>query len=209
VSDGKVVYGLMGIKGMGQAAAEAVITARKEKGFFEDFPNFLEKADLKAFNKKVLETSIQAGLFDSIESRNRATLLHNLEAVLDSAVKKKEDEAVGQTSLFMDAAEEVQADLSWEEVDGWSDAELLRLEKEHLGFYVSGHPLDSFRSAWEKTVNLDIGNIERSSSEKPYTMMGNDQERPHAHHPKGRQDGLCRPRGFQRNCGTDCIQQNF
>ncbi|MDT8298143.1 MAG: DNA polymerase III subunit alpha, partial [Spirochaetaceae bacterium] len=172
VSDGKVVYGLMGIKGMGQAAAEAVITAREEKGFFEDFPNFLERTDLKAFNKKVLETSIQAGLFDSIESRNRATLLHNLEAVLESAVKKKEDEAVGQTSLFMDAAEEVQADLSWEEVDGWSDAELLRLEKEHLGFYVSGHPLDSFRSAWEKTVNLDISKIERSSSDKPYTMMG-------------------------------------
>jgi DNA polymerase-3 subunit alpha len=127
---------------------------------------------LKAINRKVLETGIQAGLFDSIESRNRATLLHNLDPVLEASLKKKEDESVGQVSLFADAAEEVEAEIAWEEVDGWSESELLRLEKEHLGFYVSGHPLDSYRNAWEKTVNLDLRKIERSSSDKPYTILG-------------------------------------
>ncbi len=172
VSDGRVVYGLMGIKGMGQAAADAVIQARKTNGPFSDFPDFLEKTDLKSINRKMLETGIQAGLFDSIESRNRATLLHNLDSVLEIAVKKKEDESVGQVSLFADAAEEVEAEIIWEEVEGWSDSELLRLEKEHLGFYVSGHPLDSYRGVWDKTANLDLGKIERSSSDKSYTVMG-------------------------------------
>ncbi|MCK5735062.1 MAG: DNA polymerase III subunit alpha, partial [Spirochaetaceae bacterium] len=156
VSDGKIIYGLMGIKGMGQAAAEAVINARKIHGAFSEFPDFLEKTDLKSINRKMLETGIQAGLFDSIESRNRATLLHNLDPVLTAAQKKKEDESVGQVSLFADASEEVEASLNWEEVDGWSGSELLRLEKELLGFYVSGHPLDSYRDIWNKTSNLDI-----------------------------------------------------
>ncbi|MCD6343367.1 MAG: DNA polymerase III subunit alpha [Spirochaetaceae bacterium] len=172
VSDGRVVYGLMGIKGMGQAAAEAVINARKTNGAFSDFPDFLEKTDLKSTNRKMLEAGIQAGLFDSIESRNRATLLHNLDAVLEAALKKKEDEAVGQVSLFADAAEEVEANLNWEEVDGWSGSELLRLEKELLGFYVSGHPLDTYREIWNKTSNLDLNKIKRSSSDKPYTVLG-------------------------------------
>lgn len=172
VSDGRVVYGLMGIKGMGQAAADAVIEARTIRGTFKDFPDFLEKADLKSINRKVLETGIQGGLFDSIESRNRATLLHNLDPVLEASLKKKEDESVGQVSLFADAAEEVEAEITWEVVDGWSESELLRLEKELLGFYVSGHPLDTYRSTWEKTANLDIRKIERSSTDKPYTILG-------------------------------------
>lgn len=172
VSDGRVVYGLMGIKGMGQAAADAIINARNTNGPFTDFPDFLDKTDLKAINRKVLETGIQAGLFDSIESRNRATLLHNFVPVLEASLKRKEDESVGQVSLFADAAEEVEAEINWEEVEGWSEAELLRLEKEHLGFYVSGHPLDSYRSIWDKTVNLDIRKIERSSTDKPYTILG-------------------------------------
>ena len=135
-------------------------------------PDFLEKTDLKSTNRKMLEAGIQAGLFDSIESRNRATLLHNLDAVLEAALKKKEDEAVGQVSLFADAAEEVEANLNWEEVDGWSGSELLRLEKELLGFYVSGHPLDTYREIWNKTSNLDLNKIKRSSSDKPYTVLG-------------------------------------
>jgi len=172
VSQGRVVYGLMGIKGMGQSAADAVISARKANGNFTDFPDFLEKTDLKSVNRKMLEAGIQAGLFDSIESRNRATLLHNLEGVLEVALKKKEDESLGQVSLFAEAAEEVEANLIWEEVEGWTESELLRLEKELLGFYVSGHPLDVYRDVWNKTSNLDLKKIERCSTDKPYTVLG-------------------------------------
>ncbi|MCG8453942.1 MAG: DNA polymerase III subunit alpha [Spirochaetales bacterium] len=172
VSEGKVVYGLMGIKGMGQNAAEAIIEAREKRGLFTDLPDFLDKTDLKSINRKVIETSIQAGLFDNIETRNRATLLHNLDPVLEAALKKKEDEAVGQVSLFADAVEEVQADLQWETIEGWSEAELLQLEKELLGFYVSGHPLDAYRETWQKTVNLDVSRISRAGTEKSYTLLG-------------------------------------
>jgi len=172
VFEGEIIFGLLGIKGMGQSAADAVVEARSERGLFDSFLDFLEKVDLKTINRKVLETSIQAGLFDNIESRNRATLLHNLDAVLSSVLKRKEDQSIGQNSLFVDAEEELSPEVQWEEVEGWSDSELLHMEKEHLGFYVSGHPLDSYRSSWEKTVNLNIAEIERSREDRPYSIMG-------------------------------------
>ena len=106
VSDGRIVYGLKGIKGMGQAAADAIIEARKSKGKFHDLQDFLEKADLKTLNRKVLDACIQAGLFDSIESHNRATLLHNIDKVLEVVLRKKKDEEMGQASLFDDVEEE-------------------------------------------------------------------------------------------------------
>lgn len=172
VSEGKIIYGLLGIKGLGSAAADAVVKARKEQGIFTGLNDFLEKADLKTLNRKVLEVSIQAGLFDTVESRNRATLLHNLDAVLEAALKKQKDREIGQASLFDEAAEEIEASIHWEEVEGWSESELLRMEKEHLGFYVSGHPLDSYRDVWRKTSDLNISKAERCSSEKKYTALG-------------------------------------
>ncbi len=172
VHNGDVIYGLMGIKGMGQAAAEAIVTARADKGPYTDFMDFLDKVDLRSVNRKVLEAAIQAGLFDSIESRNRATLLHNLGTVMDIAQKRKEDRETGQGSLFEDMEEEVEMPVVWEEVEGWSSDERLRMEKEHLGFYVSGHPLDNWKEIWEKTTNLNIDNILRASTGKQYSLLG-------------------------------------
>jgi len=172
VFEGKIIYGLLGIKGMGQSAADVVVEARNKWGLFDSFLDFLEKVDLKTINRRVLEISIQAGLFDNIESRNRATLLHNLDLVLSSVLKSKEDQSIGQNSLFVDAKEELTPEVQWEEVEGWSDSELLHMEKEHLGFYVSGHPLDSYRSSWEKTVNLNIAEIEKNREGRPYSIMG-------------------------------------
>jgi len=170
VDGGRIIYGLMGIRGMGQGAADAITEARESEGNFTSFLDFLDRIDLKSLNRKVLEISIQVGLFDRIEQRNRATLLHNLDQALEIALRKKKDEASGQISLF----DELGADIEpqWEEVEGWTKSYLLRLEKEHLGFYVSGHPLDLYRSIWEKSTNLNTREIELCTNRKTYSVLG-------------------------------------
>jgi len=170
VDKNRIVYGLMGIRGMGQDAADAVTEARELKGNFTSFMDFLYKVDLKSLNRKILEISIQAGLFDSIEQRNRATLLHNLDRALDVSCRRKDDEASGQISLFAEA--ESTNEFPWEEVKGWKEDYLLTLEREHLGFYVSGHPLDLYRSIWEKTTNLNTREIELSKNKKTCSVLG-------------------------------------
>ena len=170
VDKGRIIYGLIGIRGMGQGAADAITKARELKGDFTDFLDFLKKADLKKLNRKVLEVSIQAGLFDTVEKRNRATLLHNLDQALDISCRKKNDEASGQISLFDET--ETSTEIQWKEVEEWTESYLLHLEKEHLGFYVSGHPLDLYRLMWEKTTNLDTREIERCTNNKTYSVLG-------------------------------------
>ncbi|MBF9015715.1 MULTISPECIES: DNA polymerase III subunit alpha [unclassified Oceanispirochaeta] len=172
VVDNKVFYGLIGIKGMGSAAVDVMIAEREANGLYESFMDFLERVDLRSVNKKVLEVGIQSGLFDKIESSNRATLLHNLEKMLDHVNSIKEQSQFGQVSLFGDNQDEITPVLTLEVVPDWENKEILQIEKDNLGFYFSGHPLDEFRTYWNKCTNLKLDKAFRASSEKDYTIMG-------------------------------------
>ncbi len=172
VSDGKIFYGLLGIKGIGRAAAEEIERARKQKGNFHDIFDFLYKINNKTVNRKALESCIQAGALDSIESHNRATLLFNLDKLIEAVQKKKKEEELGQALLFDSADDEVSTVIDWEPAEGWSNRKILEVEREHLGVYVSGHPLDSYRELWNKISNLDLRKIENASDGRLYTMLG-------------------------------------
>ncbi|MDC7235795.1 MAG: DNA polymerase III subunit alpha, partial [Spirochaetales bacterium] len=172
VVDGKVFYGLIGIKGMGAAAVDVMIAEREANGPYESFLDFLERVDLRSVNKKVLEVSIQSGLFDKIESANRATLLHNMERMLEHVNSIKEQSQYGQVSLFGDSQEEITPELHLENVPPWESKEILEIEKANLGFYFSGHPLDEYRTYWNKCTNLKLDKARRASTEKDYTIMG-------------------------------------
>lgn len=171
VLDDKIIYGLIGIKNVGSAAVDEIIRARTEEGPYTGITDFLEKVDLRVINKKVLETLIQSGLFDSL-GINRATLMHNLERVMEYVSAEKEQSRHGQTSLF-DAEEcKALACIELEEVTEWPQVEMLRYEKENLGFYISGHPLDKYRALKDRLVNLDLSKPERANSQKTYTLIG-------------------------------------
>src|SRR6056297_1416656 len=116
VSDGKIVYGLVGIKNVGKNAVEEIQRAREEKGKYENFIDFLDKVDLRAVNRKVIETLIQCGAFDTL-GHARATLMENLEHALEFVQKKKEREQFGQTSLFEGAQQEEMERFNFEEFD--------------------------------------------------------------------------------------------
>ncbi len=171
VLDGKILYGLMGIKNMGAAAVDEILQARGAGGPFISLHDFLDRVDLKTINRKVLETGIQCGLFDSIHP-NRAALFGAIDRAVEFAAGKKESRQFGQASLFDSCGEEEFREPPIEELPDWPDRERLRLEKEILGFYFSGHPLDRYREVWKKSVTLRLDHPDRAVAEKSYNLLG-------------------------------------
>jgi len=172
VENGKIYYGLMGIKGMGSAAVDAIIRERDANGPFESFEDFLNRMESGTLNKKTLEVSIQTGLFDAVDTHNRATLLHNMERLLEITNKIKDSKKYGQTSLFGECEEEILPDIEFEEVPPWDNKEILQHEKEYLGFYFSGHPMDDYKKLWKKRANLDLEKVAQASERKEYNLLG-------------------------------------
>ncbi len=136
--DGNIRFGLAAVKNVGEGAVDSIIESRKEK--FTSFFEVCSRLDFRKVNKKVLESLIKCGAFDSIES-NRNRLMAGYEYIVDLAQKRQRDRLSGQTSLF-DTPEVVnEMEPKLPDIPEWDRDEMLLYEKEMLGFYVSGHPL--------------------------------------------------------------------
>jgi len=156
VEDGQVRYGLYGVKNVGSGAIQEILEARKA-GPFQSFTDFLERVNLSRVNRKVMEALIQAGAFDTVH-QNRARLLAGLDAGLDWAQRAKSQQALKQMSMF-GALQTAVTDDWLPEVPDWEESEKLAKEKQALGVYLSGHPLDSYRhilKSWVKVTTADL-----------------------------------------------------
>jgi len=143
----QIRIGLAAIKGLGDAALDAILVGRKAEGGFKDFFHTLKSTDLSKANRKVWECLIKAGAFDSMEP-NRAALLEGLPSAIQNASSGGSAD-LGMTSLFDEAEMASLAD-NWsvpEDIEPWSRKERLKNEREALGLYVSGHPLEEFIDA--------------------------------------------------------------
>ena len=141
-----VRFGLGAVKNVGLSAVESIIRARDEYGQFKDIFELCEHADLRLVNKRVLESLIQAGACDSLEG-HRAQMLLALDSAIDGAQTRQSDRDKGQTSLFDIGGTTTPILLhrpTLSSTPRWSSSQALALEKEVLGFYVSGHPLAEF-----------------------------------------------------------------
>jgi DNA polymerase-3 subunit alpha len=165
VVDGRIIYGLQGVKNIGEGAVQEILRARNAGGPFKDFLDFLERCDLRTVNKRVFETGIQCGVFDGL-GPNRATLYHNLDKAIDWAQRRKDERASGQGGLF-DGTDDAVAPLEIIPFEEWPQKELLNFEKLNLGTFVSGHPLDPIREQWKQTVTVDLA--------KPRKTEGDDK----------------------------------
>ncbi|MBP5444090.1 MAG: DNA polymerase III subunit alpha [Treponema sp.] len=163
VVDGRIVFGLMGIKGLGQGAAEAIVRERTENGPYKSFIDFLDRLDIHEVNKKAIEVLIKTGGFDHLD-KNRATLLLNYERAIEYEEKKKSGSENGQASLFEEAGIQEFVDFKYEDCEEMPKMEALNMEKELIGCFVSGHPLDEWRSAIDKCVTLDSSNFEQAGN---------------------------------------------
>ncbi len=153
VADGNIVYGLAGIKNVGEAVTEVIVKEREKNGKYESFMDFLSRQDSGIINAKLLESLIKAGAFDSL-GEDRATLMGNLEAAVAFDKAQRETTAYGQISLFDDEAE--LGEFEMKKCESWSVMEKLEMEKEFLGFYVSGHPLDKYKEDVERCRGVAI-----------------------------------------------------
>lgn len=164
VVDGRIVFGLMGIKGMGEKAAQAIVNERNANGPYKTFADFISRTNFQDVNKAAIKVLIQTGGFDKLD-KNRATLLANFEAAVAYEEKKREGADSGQASLFEDTGIQEFAEFKYEELEEMPKMELLNQEKDLIGCYVSGHPLDDWRDLIEKCATVNSENIDRAAKE--------------------------------------------
>jgi DNA polymerase-3 subunit alpha len=138
-------FGLGAVKGVGEGAIESILDARQKSGRFKSLLQFCEDVDLRACNKKALEALIKSGSFDFLGGTRRR-LFESLDGTADSAQRTKEAKERGQSSLFGSAPAGAAAprQATSRDVAEWPDDEKLQNEKETLGFYITGHPLNKF-----------------------------------------------------------------
>jgi DNA polymerase III subunit alpha len=165
-------FGLAAIKGIGQSAVSCIIEARDEGGPFRSLFDFTERVDSKAVNKRVLESLIKSGAFDSI-NKNRAQMFAAIDAAIESGQRTQKSRATGQTDLFGVLGGNVSVpEPPLPRVEQWSQHELLKGEKETLGFYISGHPLMRYEEALADFANADVDRLSQFHHGAQITIGG-------------------------------------
>ncbi len=157
-------YGMAAIKGVGESMVELILQERATAGPFKNIDDFARRVDSRAVNKRVLENLIKSGAFDASEP-NRALLFSRIDQIISGGASAQRDKASGQMGLFdmetdfgsPGAEDSGHVDSS---VIPWTQSERLQHEKELLGFYVSGHPLDPWHEQLDQSAFQKIGDVQ-------------------------------------------------
>ena len=153
-------YGLGAVKGVGRGACEAVAEARESGGAFRDLLDFCQRVDSQKLNRRVLEALVQAGALDSLGA-NRASLMLQLPEVMKATEQLAREREAGQASLFGGggALPEIHIDLP--QAPDWPLEQKLAGERETLGHFLSGHPLDPWQAELSNLVGTTLGDLDR------------------------------------------------
>jgi len=157
VDNYRIRFGLGSIKNVGIQAVEAIVKERQNNGDYIDFTNFCERIQGEAVNKKCIESLIKVGAFDEF-NQTRSTLMYSFESIIDTIQDANKKNLKGQVSMFDLGTEETglkDLKYTYNESKEFSDRELLSMEKEMLGIYISGHPLDKIRKEIERQTNIN------------------------------------------------------
>ncbi|MFO8059358.1 MAG: DNA polymerase III subunit alpha [Bacillota bacterium] len=176
VDGDSILFGLAAIKNLGRAVIDSITAERSENGPFESFHSFCDRIDARMLNKRALECMIMAGAFDSMEP-NRARLLRAHDAVLSSAVSRQRHRDTGQVSIFdmgksagLDVPEP--SDGALPEADPLKPLEQLALEREVLGVYLSGHPLDEWADILPLETTATTAELQDMAADARVTVSG-------------------------------------
>ena len=160
--EGNIRYGLGGASGVGKAAVDAIIAEREEHGHFKSFFDFIKRVNLRAVNKRTIETLVKAGAFDCFEGTHRAQYFQEtggtsfIEKAIKFGNKYKQNEASLQTSLFGNSDEVQIPEPEIPACEPWTQLQKLEKEKEVTGIYLSGHPLDTLKVEYKYYVQKKI-----------------------------------------------------
>lgn len=153
VSGNTIRYGLSAIKSIGKSVVEEIIREREQHGLFVSMEDFVERMSNKEVNKRTLENFIKSGALDTLPGTRKQKLL-TAPDVIDQKNKEKKNAIEGQMSLFdfVEEEEKQQFQIAFPDVGEFPKEELLAFEKEILGIYVSGHPLEAYESSWRNNI---------------------------------------------------------
>jgi len=158
--DEVVMFGMGAVKGAGEIAIKSILTSREE-GEFKDISDFVSRIDSSKVNKKVIESLIKAGAFDSF-GHSRHAMLSQVEDIVEAAKKAGDAKKQAVGSLFGEGEEMTAVTLTLSEMTEFEPMQILDFEKESLGFYVSGHPLDKYRETLDEikyTLSSEIDDL--------------------------------------------------
>ncbi|GMV39277.1 MAG: DNA-directed DNA polymerase [Myxococcales bacterium] len=175
VSEGAIRFGLGAIKGVGEGAIEAVLKVRAD-GPFEGLFDFCERIDLRKVNRRVLEALVASGAFDSF-GKPRDVLWHTLDKAIERGQSTQRDRESGQMSLFgmLTQATPAKKGAEYDPLPDdaeWSERERLQREKESLGFYITGHPLDRYLDELRRYANVNTESLENLPNNADVTFGG-------------------------------------
>ncbi|MDR5887670.1 MULTISPECIES: DNA polymerase III subunit alpha [Halomonadaceae] len=163
--EGRVVYGLGAIRGVGEGPIGAIVDAREAGGAFSDLFDFCKRIDPKRMNKRTLEALIRSGALDNL-GPNRAVLAAAMEDALKAAAQNHTNQNLGMLDMFGEAfaAEEEAVDVyaEYRHVREWTDRERLSGEKDTLGLYLTGHPIDEYERELKRFVSTRISDLKAS-----------------------------------------------
>lgn len=163
VDDKTILYGLGAIKGLGRSAIDALLGARKQGETFKDLFDLCKRVDLRRINRRVLESLIRAGTMDSL-GMHRAALMVNLGSALQLAGQHNKNEETGQDDMFAMAVDT--GDQSHVDTPEWSKEKRLEGEKETLGLYLTGHPIERFAQELAEMTHTTIADLKPSQDRK-------------------------------------------
>ncbi len=174
VINDRVRFGLAAVKNVGGAALDSIIEERREKGPYTSLSDFCGRIDSSKVNKKVIESLIKAGAFDSLKVR-RAQLMAVLGQALDQAKAVQRDRRSGQMSLFALAGPDTKSEateIELPDIPEWPELEKLSYEKETVGFFITGHPLESCASDLKRVAEIEIIDLDKCRDGQPVRIGG-------------------------------------
>ncbi|RZQ18362.1 DNA polymerase III subunit alpha [Vibrio vulnificus] len=170
--NGAIVYGIGAIKGVGEGPIDAILEARTKGGHFKDLFDFCARIDLKKVNKRVIEKLIYAGALDRL-GPHRAALMASLDDAVKAASQHRQAEAFGQADMFgvlTDAPEEVEH--KYIQVEPWPEKVWLEGERETLGLYLTGHPVNAYLTELNKYTSCRLKDATPTRRDQSLTLAG-------------------------------------
>ena len=163
---GELEYGLGAIKGAGEAAVECIVAERKANGDYKNLFGFCRRVDLHKVSRRMLEPLVCSGAFDVFE-RERSVLFSTIDYAIKAADKAQKDEAIGQVDLFGSHKEGYQHEqVCYVDIMPWTDAARLAGEKKTLGCYISGNPMDQYRTELAGIVTTFLDDLPRCTKKE-------------------------------------------
>ena len=154
VDNGNIRYGLAAIKSIGKPVIEAIIAERERNGAFKNLKDFIERLSGKEVNKRTIESFIKAGALDSLQGTRKQFMMIYVK-ILEQVNQERKYSMTGQMSLFdiVDEEQKKEFDIKLPDVGEYEKETMLAFEKEVLGIYVSGHPMEEYEEKWRKNIS--------------------------------------------------------